>query len=62
MRARVKFWRVNKMEVMYDRPRVKVKLSEGSTLMLTRDLPFIVLLYLRLLNLCVAEGKTLLEN
>ena len=47
---------------MYDGPRVKVKLSEGSTLMFTRDLPYIALLYLRLLNLCVAKGKTLLEN
>ena len=33
-RTRVKFSRVNKIEVMYDRPRVKVKLSEGSTLRL----------------------------
>ena len=60
-RTRVKFSRVNKIEVMYDRPRVKVKLSEGSTFTFTRDLPYIVLLYLRLLNLRAAEGKTLLE-
>ena len=62
MRTRVKFSPVNKIEVMYDRPRVKVKLSEGSTFTFTRDLPYIVLLCLRLLNLSVAEGKTLLEN
>ena len=62
MRTRVKFSHVNEIEVMYDRPRVKVKLSEGSTLTFTPDLPYIVLLYLRLLNLCVAEDKTLLEN
>ena len=48
---------------MSERPRVNVKLSEGSTFTSTRDLPYrdIVLFNLRLLNLRIAEGKTLLE-
>ena len=33
--------RVNKIEVMYDRTRVNVKVERGSTFPFTRDLPYI---------------------
>ena len=33
--------RVNKIEVMYERPRVNVKVERDSTFVLTRDLAYI---------------------
>ena len=41
VRTHVNFTRVNKIEVMYDRMRVNVKVERGSTLAFTRDLPYI---------------------
>ena len=41
VRTHVNFTRVNKIEVMYDRPRVNVKVERGSTFAFTRDLPYI---------------------
>ena len=39
--AHVNFARVNKIEVMYERPRVNVTVERGSTFAFTRDLPYI---------------------
>ena len=38
----VKFTLVNKIEAVYERPRVNVKVERGSTFTFTRDLPYIV--------------------
>ena len=38
----VKFMLVNKIEAVYERPRVNVKVERGSTFTLTLDLPYIV--------------------
>ena len=42
VRTHVKFTRVNEKEAMYERPRANVKVEEGSTFALTRNLPYIV--------------------
>ena len=42
VRTQVKFTRVNEKEAMYERPRANVKVEEGSTFTLTRNLPYIV--------------------
>ena len=42
LRTQVKFTLVNKIETMYGRPRVNVKVEWGSTFTFTRDLPYIV--------------------
>ena len=41
MRTHVNFTRVNKIEVISDRPRVNVTVKRGSTFAFTRDLPYI---------------------
>ena len=46
VRTHVNFTRVNKIEVMYDRPRVNVKVERGSTFAFTRDLPYIAFISL----------------
>ena len=38
----LKFTLVNKIEAMYERPRVNVKVERGSTFTFTRDLPYIL--------------------
>ena len=39
--SHVKFIRVNKLEAMYERPRVNVKVERGLVFTFTRDLPYI---------------------
>ena len=41
LRTHVNFRRVNKIEVMYDRTLVNVKVERGSTFAFTCDLPYI---------------------
>ena len=41
MRTHVNFTRVNKIEAMYERPCVNVRVERGSTVAFTRDLPYI---------------------
>ena len=46
--------RVNKIEAMYERTRLNVKLERGSTFTFTRDLPYIVsILFTRVKLTCV---------
>ena len=42
----VNFTRLKKMEAMFERPRVNVKVERGSTFTFTRDLPTLPLFYL----------------
>ena len=42
VRTHVNFTRVKKIEVMYDKTHVNVKVERGSTFAFTRDLPYIV--------------------
>ena len=41
VRTHVNFTRVKKIEVMYDKTHVNVKVERGSTFAFTRDLPYI---------------------
>ena len=43
----VKFTRVNKIEAMYEKPRVNVKVEPRSTFTLTRDRPYVASINLR---------------
>ena len=50
--------RVNKIETMYERSRVSVKVEQGSTFTFTRDLPYIVSIsFTRVYFTCVRTEK-----
>ena len=46
VRTQVNFTRVNKIEVMYDRTRVNVKVERGPAFGFTRDLPYTAFIHL----------------
>ena len=50
--------RVNKIETVYERSRVSVKVEQGSTFTFTRDLPYIVSIsFTRVYFTCVRTEK-----
>ena len=51
MRTHVNFTRVNKIEVISDRPRVNVTVKRGSTFAFTRDLPYIAFILFTCVNI-----------
>ena len=58
VRRRVKLTRVNKIEAMYERPRVNVKVERGSTFAFTFGLSFIAsILFARVKSTCVRMEK-----
>ena len=58
VRTHVKFTRVNEQEAMYERPRANMKVEEGSTFTLTRNLPYIVsIVFTRVKFTCVRTYK-----
>ena len=58
LRTHVKFTLVNEIEVMYERPRVNVKVERGSTFTFTRDLPYIVsILFTRVNKIYVRKAR-----
>ena len=58
MRTHLNFKGVNKIETMYERSRVSVKVEQGSTFTFTRDLPYIVSIsFTRVYFTCVRTEK-----
>ena len=54
----LKSTRVNEKEAMYERPHANVKVEEGSTFTLTRNLPYIVsIVFTRVKFTCVRTYK-----
>ena len=51
MRTHINFTRVNKIEVISDRPRVNVTVKRGSTFAFTRDLPYIAFILFTCVNI-----------
>ena len=60
MRTHVNFTRVNKIEVMYDRPRVNVRVKRGSTFAFTRNVPYITSISFTRVK-CTCEESALIE-
>ena len=58
LRRHVKLTRVNKIEAMYERPRINVKVERGSTFAFTFGLSYIAsILFTRVKHTCVRMEK-----
>ena len=58
VRKHVNFSRVKKIEAMYERPRIKVKVERCSTLTFTRGISYLAsILFTRVNFKCVRTGK-----